>query len=68
MDADVFAEEAVEEEGDGERGTEAVVEVDAEKADVEEGDGGRGTEAVVVATGVAVDRRVGERWQKRLSS
>ena len=59
------AEEAGKEEGDGGRGTEAVV---AEEAGKEEGDGGRGAEAVVVATGVAVDRGVGERWQKRLSS
>ena len=62
---DVGAEEAGKEEGDGGRGTEAVV---AEEAGKEEGDGGRGAAAVVVATGVAVDRGVGERWQKRLSS
>ena len=46
MDDEVFAEEAVEEEGDGGRGTEAVDDVNAEEAVAEEGDGGRGAEAV----------------------
>ena len=52
----------------GEADVVVVDEVGAEEAGKEEGDGGRGAEAVVVATGVAVDRGVGERWQKRLSS
>ena len=59
------AEKAGKEEGDGGRGTEAVV---AEEAGKEEGDGGRGAVAVAVTTGVVVDERVEECWQKRLSS
>ena len=45
-DGGVDAKEAVDEEGDGGRGTEAVDEVDAEEPVAEEGGGGRGAEAV----------------------